>query len=671
MTRLKILLLLLFIAGRAVAIPLEWLLVRGGARERLVATLETEERFDELDFLEAVWEGDAAGAEAAARVLVDRAHDPEVARCLAGYLRRTGREDEADRIEPPRPRKLRSLALQTANQKVSSHRPVVFLHGYNGDAATWNDMVRMFLSSGYEQGDLLVFDYKTDFGADVDTPVELLAEKVESRVRRWLRWRAGLSEDDASHDADLPAPDWICHSMGGLVFRVVLKNAPELVRRCVDLGTPHFGQAIGDYEIVAAWTGYQTEQMSHGSSFLWNLAADWHYRGHRTDAILFIVGAATTDRLLDMEDELAQDGLVNTFSATMLTQADGEAFAARTFFVNRIHSTALDAIYLGKYAGLVSLPSGRDDPVFKLVHGYLNDTDYFADGAVPSQRQVMADDGLTESDQNEVLRRVYGHGALFVQVMESVTNTAKRVQAPIEYDKGMWLVGTPDNIVDELHWNGHEYTRDHDGLIRSSGSGGESCENGVVLLYGNIPTGTVSVTVGEPYEYEGPYRFGYKDAAVINGGGTTLWRTRPGGVKPMSAVPVADGSGQVRTLTVSNSWLEAAGLVTSAEDLAGCVTAASALGANGYPVALSALLGLDPSDPASKVRFGGIRVSDETVELSLRVGDKPLPQDAPFALQGRAEMLDDWRDLENVSRTPGLWTVPRSSNRLFRTVFRW
>ena len=89
------------------------------------------------------------------------------------------------------------------------------------------------------------------------------------------------------------------------------------MHRCVTLGTPHFGQAIGDYEIVADFAGDQTEQMSHGSSFLWELAADWHYLGHRTDDILFIVGAATTDRLLDMEDELAQDGLVNTFSATI------------------------------------------------------------------------------------------------------------------------------------------------------------------------------------------------------------------------------------------------------------------------------------------------------------------------------------------------------------------
>ena len=437
MRRILAVFLLLLCVGRAFALPLEWLLVRGDVRDCLVATLEVEERFDELDFLEAVWEGDAKGAEAAARVLVDRANDPEMTRWLARYLRRTGRADEAERLDPPR---LRSRALKATESVqlapvVSSHRPVVFLHGYNGSAETWDDFVRVFWAAGYTKDDMLVFDYNEMFGADEDTPIELLAEKVEPRVRSWLRWRAGLAEGDTSHDADLPAPDWICHSMGGLVFRVVLKNAPELVHRCVTLGTPHFGQAIGDYEIVADFAGDQTEQMSHGSSFLWKLAADWHYLGHRTDDILFIAGAAMTDLYLDFEDELAQDGLVNTFSATMLTQADGAAFAARTFYVDRIHSSALwflDWFGLTSGNSLVSLPGGLNDPVFKLAYGYLNDTDYFAGGAVPSQRQVLADDGLTESDQNEVLRRVYGHGALFVQVMEPVTNTAKRVQTPIE-----------------------------------------------------------------------------------------------------------------------------------------------------------------------------------------------------------------------------------------------
>ena len=654
---------------RAAGLPLEWLLLTGDVRDRLVDVLLLEERFDELDFLMSVWEGDEWGAEAAARTLIDTTHDPAVTRWLAGYLRRTGRTDEADRLAP-RPRKLQSAGLRASAPDVTSRRPVVFLHGYNGSAETWSDFVRVFRDVGYGAGDILVFDYGEMFGADEDTPIELLAEKVESKVRTWLRWRAGLPEDDASHDAELPAPDWICHSMGGLVFRVVLKNTPDLVHRCVTLGTPHFGQAVGEWGIVSWAAGDQTEQMSHGSTFLWNLAADWHYRGHRTDDILFIVGAATTDKYLDREGELVQDGLVNAFSATMLTQADGEAFATRTFFVNRIHSTALDSIFGGEYEGLVSLPKAQNDPVFKLAYGYLNDSGYFADGKVPSQRQVLTDDGMSPGEQENVFRRVYGHGALFVQVMEPMTNTATRVQQPIEYDPG-WFAH--DAVVDMLKdvGSGQEYTGDDDGLIRANGSADEGCENGLVILYGDIPTGTVDVVVGEPSNYAGACRFPYQDKAVIYGGGTTLWRTRPGAVKPMSAVQVADGSGQVRTLAVSNSWLEAMGLVTSAEDLERCVEAAGVTGANGYPLALSALLGLDPSDAASQVRFGGIGISDEAVELSLRAGDGPLPQDAPFALQGKAELSDDWRDLDGVVRTPGLWTVSPSPNRFFRATFRW
>ena len=547
---------------------------------------------------------------------------------------------------------------------VSSRHPVVFLHGYDGSAETWADFVWVFGGAGYAKDDMLVFDYGEMFGADEDTPIEEIARLVVPRVRSWLRWRVGLAEDDASHDDDLPTPDWICHSMGGLVFRVVLKNSPELVHRCVSLGVPHFGQAIGEHKIVADRAGYQIEQMEHGSSFLWELAADWRYLGHRTDDILFIVGAATT------EDELVHDGLVNTFSATMLTQADGEAFGRRTFFVNRIHSTMLDAIYNGKYADLVSLPRGLYDPVFRLAYGYLNDAEYFAGGTVPSQRQVLMDDGMSESEQGEVLRRVYGHGALFVQVMEPVTNTSVRVQQPIEYTSDGFFQDA-DNVVESFSGQGREWTGDDDGLLRSSGSGGEGCENGLVLLYGNIPTGTVSVTVGEPSSYAGPWCFPYQDDAFIHGGGTTLWRTRSGAAKLMSAVEIADGAGQARTLVVSNSWLEAAGLVTSAEDLKGCVKAASATGANGYPAALSALLGLDPSDPDSQVRFGGIDIADDTVELSLRAGERPLSPDAPFALQGKPELSDGWRDAADGVRMPGLWTVPSLSNRFFRAVFRW
>ena len=150
----------LAVAVRAAGLPQEWLLLTGSSRDRLVDVLLMEERLDELDFLMSVWEGDEWGAEAAARTLVDQAHDPEMTRWLAGYLRRTGRTDEADRLDPPRPRprSLKAAAPTQSAPEVSSHRPVVFLHGYNGSAETWVDFVRVFGSAGYAKDDMLVFD---------------------------------------------------------------------------------------------------------------------------------------------------------------------------------------------------------------------------------------------------------------------------------------------------------------------------------------------------------------------------------------------------------------------------------------------------------------------------------------------------------------------------------
>ena len=684
MKRLVLLVLALTGALCAVALPLEWMLLAGDARERLTEVLLRQERFDELAFLESVWEGDEWGAEFAARTLVDQTHDPSMVRWLAGYLRRTGREEEAERIAPRKqPRTLKASVPAMVAPDISSHRPVIFLHGYNGSAETWTDFATSFVKAGYKRDDLMIFSYGADpdgsgpphdllaLGGDEDTPIESIAEQVVRNVREWLRWRIGPGDGTDPTAAEQPAPDWVCHSMGGLVFRHVLKMTPELVHRCVTLGTPHFGQTVGEISGIASLTGYQTEQMAHGSTFLWNLAADWHYHGHRTDDILFIVGAATTDKFLDIEDELVQDGLVNAVSATLLTRADGQAFTSRTFFVNRIHSSSLRILYEKEgYEGLVSLPKGVEDPVFKLAHGYLNDSGYFADGAVPNRDDVLAEDGMSPGNRGGVYRRLFEHGALFVQVMEPETNTVSRLQNPVEYSSGSWY-RPPDNVIEWFQVHDGRYEDRSDGLIRANGSGDEGCGKGLVLLYGDIPTGKVAVVVGKPYGYDGRHGFPYADVATIYGGGTTIWRTRPDAAKPMSAVEVADGLGTSRTLAVSNSWLEAAGLVTSAEDLAGCMKAAAAAGANGYPAALSALLGLDPSDPGSTVRFDGVGVGETTVDLSLRMGDRLLPPDAPFALQGKPALSDAWRGLDDVARMPGLWTVPRDAGCFFRAVLKW
>ena len=74
---------------------------------------------------------------------------------------------------------------------------------------------------------------------------------------------------------------------------------------------------------------------------------------------------------------------------------------------------------------------------------------------------------------------------------------------------------------------------------------------------------------------------------------------------------------------------------------------------------------------AAVERFGGIDIADDAVELSLRAGERPLPPDAPFGLQGKSDFADAWSDMSVSSRISGLWSLPVSSNRFFRAVFHW
>lgn len=653
----------------------EWLTASGSARARLTAALESSGRTTDATFLRAAWAGDADTAIAAGRTLLAQEWNELLADGLRRLLTQLGKTDEAAAlVPPPRPRARAATALlSNAAPDLSGRRPIVFLHGYSGDAETWKDFTAAFRKAGYGADDLLVFEYYakdagsglpeglTSLDADVNTPIETIADEVARRTRVWLRRRAGLP-DDSSEDADLPAPDWICHSMGGLVFRCLLATDADLVHRCVDLGTPHFGQAIGANGIIALLTGDQTKQMAYGSSFLWNLAADWHYRGRRTDDILFIVGAGTSDKILDNETELVQDALVDAFSATMLTFQDGAAFSNRTYFVHRVHSSVFRDAY--GYPGLPELPKGTNDPVFKLSFGYLNDSHYFANGAAPTQAEILLEDGASDVRVSKVMRKVREHGALFVQVMHAQTNSTEATDSPVVYKSS-------DEVV---HWIKQGETKYRDGesgtlpMLWGHGCDGEGCRKGLALLYGALPTGDVTVRIwesGKESDLEP-----YTAATTIYGGGTTLFRARPGHAKPVTATALADDRGRVRMLVVPNDWLSAHGAAASEEDLSGCVAAAAAAGANGCPRALSWLLGLSPDDPSDAVRLASIAVDGQSVDLRLTAGARFLrPGVDPFVLQGCESLGSAWHDI-----TPQMGTVeriPLSDDRFFRAVLRW
>ena len=664
------------LSGFAVAadeFPVEWMLLRGSARGRLVERLSASGRTNEVALLEALAADDSAGTERAMRRLVDQNDDQQLGDALVRLLNASGRTAEAQELSRTlqarrAPRRKLMAAAPTAEQEpvFSGKSPVVFLHGYKGNAGTWNDFSREFLNSstgGYGNGDIIVFQYYDDadnssgvtrglttFGYTVDTKISDIARRVEESVTIWLRRRMGLADNDASRDAELPAADWVCHSMGGLVFRNVLRDRPELVRRAVTLGTPHFGQFVGSNDLIAKIIGTQPQEMYFGSSMLWNLAADWHFLGKRTDDILFVAGAA------DKSDTgIYHDGLVDSFSATMQTVED-ESFARNTYFVMRIHSDALNILYDGLPA--LTAISESDNQVFRLVHGYLNDSGDFANGGRPSQKDIFEDDGCPEADK--CIKEIVSRGALFLQVMDGVTNTAARLERPVEYDPG-WFYA--DKIVESLTFGG----KTCDGLKRASGSSDEGCTNGVVLLYDDIPTGDCTARIGHPYKSSRP---DYDDAFHVAGGGVTIVRTRLGAARPMSAVPVADAEGKTNSVVVANDWLAAKGLAGSSEDLGSCVTAAAADGANGYPVAASYVLGLDPSIADSTLKITSFVIGDDKLSFGVSAGEQTLEAgEKPVVLQA-ADTLDggSWRTVNTV---PGSWTLPRSSGRFFRAALGW
>ena len=679
-------------AAAAVAFDGELALVPESLRERTREALVQAGRDAEAEVLAAMWRDDSEAFVEAARNCLRQSWDRRLAALLASRLDAVGRSDEADavRAEMRARRPLRAARTDVgagASYDLSGRRPVVFLHGYYGDRSTWSDFRRLFLAAGYGADDLLVFSFYSDsddetgaarglvaLDASVDTRIERIAQKVAANTRVWLRRRAGFEDDDASHDAELPAADFVCHSMGGLVFRRLYADRPELAHRCVDLGTPHFGQ-----NVALSIAGDQTKQMKYGSSFLWELAADWCFRGRDCKDMIFIVGAGENNS--EVDSEVVWDGLVCAFSATMLTLADAD-YARRTFFVNRIHSSVMDVLY--SHPGLTEL-SDRGDPVFRLAYGYLNDGEYFADGAVPAWGTVLSDDGADASRVENVIRKCTSYGGLFVQAVHPATNTLDAVASPVVYGQGMTY---RDDIVQYLKSTSATYKSSTKRCYWEHGADDDGYKKGLVQIYGNIPADDYDMKITAPEKDAPRYTYPYHENVTIWGGGTRVMRTRPGGAEPMSRFTLTDDTGANFDVTVPNSWFAAQGMAAGAEDIEGCLAAGTNVWANGRSGAESRLLGLTPNDPDSQLAIASIAVDADAAEVGLRLrsgGSELLAEDRAWGspsgigmvavvVQEKPSPDASWRDVTGLrwQRGDGWWRVPSAAGgrAFYRVVVR-
>ncbi|MER6347652.1 esterase/lipase family protein [Streptomyces sp. NPDC001595] len=107
----------------------------------------------------------------------------------------------------------------------SASHPILFVHGYSGDATNWNTMANRFAADGWPSSRLRQWSY--DSRQSNTTTAQQLAAEVDR-----LLAATGASEVDI-----------VSHSMGGLSSRYYLKNlgGGSKVDAWVSLGGPNHG----------------------------------------------------------------------------------------------------------------------------------------------------------------------------------------------------------------------------------------------------------------------------------------------------------------------------------------------------------------------------------------------------------------------------------------------
>jgi triacylglycerol esterase/lipase EstA (alpha/beta hydrolase family) len=112
----------------------------------------------------------------------------------------------------------------SANAQVAAD-PIVFVHGWNSSATTWNTMIDRFVAAGYPRSRMLAITYNSNQSNGT------IANQVRDAVNA-LRSQTGAARVDI-----------ISHSMGGLSSRYYLKNlgGSSVVDDWVSLGGPNHG----------------------------------------------------------------------------------------------------------------------------------------------------------------------------------------------------------------------------------------------------------------------------------------------------------------------------------------------------------------------------------------------------------------------------------------------
>lgn len=172
-----------------------------------------------------------------------------------------------------------------------THDPIVFVHGWNSDATTWNTMVSRFKADGWTTAELNTWSYNTS--QSNATTASQVAAKVDAVLKATCRTKVDL----------------ISHSMGGLSTRYYVKylGGGAKVDDFVSLGGPNHGTDTANFCFSTACS-----EMRVGSAFLADLNA-----GDETpsDTVNWMTWWSPCDEVINPDSSVPLQGAANTQTA--------------------------------------------------------------------------------------------------------------------------------------------------------------------------------------------------------------------------------------------------------------------------------------------------------------------------------------------------------------------
>lgn len=196
--------------------------------------------------------------------------------------------------------------LAVPSSAATAKRPILFVHGWNSSAATWDTMVANFKNNGWTDAELHRWSY------DTSQSNTLTAQEVASRVDS-IRSTTGWDKIDV-----------IAHSMGSLSSRYYLKNlgGDLKVDDWISLGGPNHGT---DTANLCGQTS--CIEMRIGSSFL----ADLNAGDESPGALDYATYWSPCDTVINPDSSVSVAGATNTKTACISHSAlttDAVVFAA-------------------------------------------------------------------------------------------------------------------------------------------------------------------------------------------------------------------------------------------------------------------------------------------------------------------------------------------------------